>query len=449
MNKILLALGLLISILLCSCGDSHLAKEAPLYKPFVVIVPEKYSGNLESFPVLSSIYVEKDQAFKMYLGLIHGDKQYFGDEASVFLKKILWDIDGEKTSSPSFKYTFDEAGQKKASLTIVDLWNDTVHQEFNFFVNAPNSIAIDFPSNGYNQVNPANNQSLPLRWIMSGIDDWESAECEVFVNSQLDSLWVKPFAQLDCFDELSIYGTLLGSRVIYARDSSFTFYWAVRATIQSEFAGTSYDTTEIAKFSTKILGTVSTIKIPFVYDKYRDFEISQTEISLIAANGDTLSKTVENFSNSIVIRKILPQSGVKIFVRSLNRSDYAPESLMVDIPENTVLELPPIHLKDKIKPQVAFHQIVSSKSKIIEFNVYDDGSGLNEDKLFVVINEDTVSYDFTIPTLQITLQDCSRGCKVNIYGEDYAGNSLPSIFWNIRNVSTVYDIKGPFISEGN
>lgn len=445
MNKVLLALGLLVSILLCSCGDSHLANEANLYRSFVVIVPEKYSGNLESVPLQNAIYVEKGQTFKMYLGLIHGNAQYFGNDALVYVKNVLWDIDGKKVNQANFKYTFESAGQKHASIQIVDLWDDTVHKDIDFYVNAPNDIAIDFPYDGYNQVNPANTESLPLRWSLSGIDDWETADCEIYVSPQPDNIFENTIAHVDCFDEVSIHGTLLGSKIIYAQDSSFTFYWAVRATINSEFVGTTYDTTEIARFSTKVLDTLSTVKFSYEYDRYMYNEITNTQISFIAANGDTLASFIENFDGNVIEQKIRPQSEVKIVVKSLNRSDYAPESLMVDIPEGTVLDLGEIHLKDVIAPQIDFSDIINKQSKLVEFHLYDDGTGINQNNLSVYINGDKVESAYIEPNLQFTLPDCSKECKVYISAKDYVDNSLPPVYWTIRNVSTVYDVKGPFL----
>ena len=299
------AFALLLSVLLCSCGDSHLAKETTPYRPFVVIVPDRYSGDLEQIPILSAIYAEKNQSLKMYVGLIGGDKQYFGDDASIFLKNILWDIDGKKINLPSFKYTLERSGQIKGSLRIVDLWDDTVHQEFDFFVNEPNAIAIDFPYDGYNQVHPLNLQSLPLRWTVSGIDPWETATCDIFAYTQKDSLWDHPIVTVDCFDKASISGSLVGSDLVLTRDSSFTFYWAVRAAFHSEYSVTTYDTTEIA---TKTLDSLSTIKIPFTYDNLLYNEVPRTQVSIIAANGDTLSSANFFDLEQTVVKKMHAQS---------------------------------------------------------------------------------------------------------------------------------------------
>lgn len=449
MNKILLTLSLLVSILLCSCGDSHLAKEASLYKPFAVIVPEKYSGNLEAIPIRKFVYSEQGQTVKLFLGVINEDNPYFGDQAMLYIKSVLWDIDGTKITQSNFKYTFETAGHKKVSLQTVDLWDDTVRQNFDFYINAPHDIAIDFPYNGYNQVNPANTESLPLRWTLSGIDEWEDADCEVYASNNPEEIWQNLIAHVDCSSEVSLGGTLLGSKIIHTKDSSFTFYWVVRATINSEYVSTTYDTTEIAKFSTKITDTLSTVKLSYTYDKYHSSEITHTQISFIAANGDTLSSVIKNFSNQTIVEKIRPQSGIKIVVKSLNRSDYAPESLMVDLPEGTVLNLDTIHLKDAVRPQIEVAGIVNKQNKLVQFNLYDDGAEIKENTLSVYVNDKKIEYAYITPSLQFTLPDCSKGCKVFISAQDYAENSLPPFYWTIRNVSTVYDIKGPFLQDEN
>lgn len=449
MNKILLTLVLLVSALLWSCGDSYLAKEATPYRPFVVIVPERYSGDLSSIPVMSAIYAEKNQTVRMYLGVTHEDKEYFGEDALAYFKNVLWEIGEKKVNLPNFRYTFEQSGHIHGFLKIVDMLDDTVQQQFDIFVNEPNAIAIDFPYDGYNQIDPLNKQSLPLRWKMSGIDEWESATCSIYIHTDKDSLWEHPLANLDCNDEVSISRSFITSNLVLMKDSSFTFYWAVRATIHSEYTLDTYDSTEIARFSTKILNTQSTIKIPYIYNNYRNNEIPLTEVSIIAANGDTLSKINHNFSHQMVAEKIAPQSDVKVFIRSLNRSEYTPESLVVDIPEGTVLEVDTLRLKDATKPQAAFYKVINNQAKTIQFYLYDDGSGINEEKIHVVINKDTVSHAYNSPALQFTLPDCSKECKVRIYAEDHAKNILPKTYWTIRNVSTVYDVNGPFIGEGN
>lgn len=449
MNRILLALGLAAVFLLYACGESHLAEETSPIRTFVVVVPEKYTGDLENYPLQSSVFLDQNQTVKMYLGAIKDGVQSFGDEASSYFKGTLWNIDGIEFTSSNFRYTFKEAGRKEGFLRLVDYWNDTILHEFEILVNEPHHISIVFPYDGYNQANPVNIESIPLRWNLTGIDEWEDASCEIFASSNSDSLWVEPLTTVDCTSEVYLRGSLVGGDLVYTADSSFSFYWGVKATIYSEYTGPVAAYSPIARFSTKILDTLSRVKIPFTYRSYYDFESPKTEVTLIASNGDTLNTFSSQDVYDIFVAKVEPQSNLKIKIQSINRSDYAPESLIVDIPPNTVVDLDAIILQDKIKPQVAPYKNDSiSLFSPISFYVYDDGSGIDEKSLAVVVDRDTVSHKFKSPLLSFS-SPCINNCKIQILGYDGARNSLPNVYWNMVTIDGKTSLQGPFVNGGN
>ena len=288
-NKILFVLYLLASLLFIACGESHLAEAQEPLRSFAVIVPEKYAGNIDNYPIQSQIYIEQNQTLKFYLATIKDGIQNFGEDAYPYFKNVLWDIDGDNSNLPTIKHSFKRTGLVTGSLRLVDLWDDTTTHQFEFLVNTPQTISIDFPYDGYNQVNPLNNQSLPLRWSITGIDPWEQASCEIFASREKKEVWNSPIAKVDCFDKVTLRGSLVGIDLAETYDSSFSFYWAVKSTVSSLYASPVNDSTNIARFSTKILDTLSQIQISFRYLHYHASEIPKTKISVIAFNGDTLS----------------------------------------------------------------------------------------------------------------------------------------------------------------
>lgn len=451
MNKIfasaLFLASLFICMALCSCGDNHLASEGPQMYPYIIATPDKYNGALDGFVASEKIYAAQNQTVKLYAAAAIGNSHFYGDDIFPYFKNVLWEVDGELISASVLKYSLKDAGRKKIHLTVVDFWNDTTHRELEFFVNAPNKISIDFPYDGYNQVDPENTQSLPLQWTMEGIDEWENATCAVFAYSDKDSLWDHPIAIVDCFDEVSLQNSLVGNKLSLTADSSFSFYWAVKAVVTSEFQDPTTDSTEIARFSTRISGDKSVIKIPFVYDDYYDREINETSITVVSSAGDTLDSFISQKKADVASFSMIPRSNVKVYIQSINRREYMPEVLSIDIPPNTVYVTDTVHFVDKIPPQIALYRKSFAKLGSIGFYVYDDGSGFDFNNAAVTIDKDTVSFNAVSPNMIIPVGCHHDQCLLQVYGEDFAGNKLPDVSWlMIMRTDSVY-VYGPYPNE--
>ena len=203
------------------------------------------------------------------------------------------------------------------------------------------------------------------------------------------------------------------------------------------------DTSEIFHFSTKIQNDSSTLKIPVAYSRFRSNAYLESNVYLISADGDTLEKHTSEERAYTVTTKVKAQSRLKILVKETLRKEYAAESIMVDIPANTVQMLDTIFLTDKITPQVAPFLDTISPADSIQYLVYDDGSGINEAKLFVLVDGDTISSNYRAPMLLFKTK-CRLNCKVEILGEDNAHNPLPQEHWYIENKSSYYTITGPY-----
>lgn len=450
MNKIFFTATLLASLflgfVLSSCGDDYLASNTTTMRAFVMAVPDRYAGNLGNIPVQEYIYVEQNQSVKMYAGVILDNNQYFGDDIIPFYKSITWEIDGETFNLPYFRYTLKTTGHKYGSLTLVDYLDDTTHTKFEFFVNTPNKISIDFPFDGYNQVDPENSQTLPLKWTTSGIDEWETATCKVYFSTDWDKVWKSPIAEVDCFDDVAMSGRLVDPAI--AIETSVTYYWGVKLEVSSNFQETNSDSTDIVAFSTKINSPLSKINLPYTFNNYRSKEYIYAEATLVAANGDTLEVDTLLGSSNNYIKRIAPQSNLKIILRSLNRKEYKADSVIFDVPENTALNLDRMIFNDITPPQAAPANERYNYGEGIGFYIYDDGSGMNANTITTVIDKDTIAYDNMTPGIFFHTS-CKSECTLHIYGQDYAGNKLPNVDWKLTRENNYLFVTGPFKSEDN
>ena len=452
-KKTFAPLALFAVALLCSCGDDHLVKnESGSLQQFVYATSDGFTGDVTSyFDPLDTLYVEQGQTVHFYAGYSLGKEIYTDETLQDSYSEIKWKIGSDEFDLSSFRYTFKSAGQIDGYLKASDNYGDTLYNAITVFVNKPNSISLQFPYNGYNQADPLNIQETPLQWTISGLDPWETSYCQVFASFKRDSVWFNRIGITDCEADSPLHEMPMESikgigNIQLTLDSSFTVYWGVKLISKSESGREYRDSSEIFHFSTKILNELSTVKIPIVYDDYRDIALLQTEISLIAANGDTLQKATNDLRSNTIVATVSAQSKVKLFIRETLRPEYAAESTTFDIPANTVFTLDTIHLSDKVSPQVSAFETIVAPLDSIQFLVYDDGASVNPGKIKVIVGADTIDNVYRNPMLKF-YANCPLTCKVRIIGEDYANNSFPNTYWQIANKATYYAITGPYSSE--
>ena len=439
-----------LAVVLVSCGDDHLIEDNHVLKQYVLVAPDGFSGDISNYyDPIDELYVEQGQTLKFYAGYSTGGLIYTDETLQQYYSSLLWKIGDQSFNLNSFRYTFLNAGELEGSLESTDIFGDTLHTSFKIFVNRPNGISLEFPYNGYNQADPSEDQALPLRWSVTGIDPWETAICKVYMAYDQDSVWDNPLGSTDCNTEATLRGSLVTAydsvlqQAVNLYDSSFTLYWGVKMLVKSESGREYHDSTDIFHFSTKILNKTSTIKIPIVYDRYRDESILQTVAYLISNSGDTLHiLTSDRYSNTLTA-KVEPQLGLKILLHEMNRLEYTSESLVVDVPAYTVLTTDTVFFKDDIPPQISPTYTTIEEFGDIYFNVYDNGSGINPAKLQVLVDYDTVQSFYTTPVLAF-YSHCYSKCRIDILGEDYSRNKLPDVHWFIEDRSNYHFISGPF-----
>ena len=426
---------------LASCGGDVFvdSKDTPKIDQYVYAETENlgflYMNN-------GSVYVESGETIRFSIGFSVNGVSNSADSLQSYYSSVLWNIDGEFFNIGKFRYTFQSPGKKKGYLETVDLFGDTLRNEFDIYVNTPSQVSVAFPYDGYNQAEPANEEGLPLRWNVSGVDPWEKAFCEVFVSENRDSVWNSSLGTVNCQDEVLLEGPL-------ANDSTASLYWAVALRVESENGLVYVDTTEITRFWTKRIGQDSSvIKIPLVYENFRSGTV-RTKIKLVDSKGDTL-QILENIlaAATTLTATVLPQSGLKIVFDEELRREYTYPELTVDVPPRTVIELDTVRLKDKIAPQLEPVRTQFRYTEGVTFYLYDNGAGTGQSRIRVILSGDTLKPSYEEPYLMF-YPHCEYICKLKILGDDYAKNEIPNHYWQLlNNKQGHYEISGPF-SEGN
>lgn len=439
--------GVLFALLYISCGNDYLVTEnkAPLTQYAFISSDEFSNDGKPIYTKLESLYVEMHQSVRFYAGYSNGENVFTDGTLEEYYGGLDWQIGKDHFNLSHFRYTFNEPGEINGYLKTADTFGDSLKSDFKIFVNTPQKIDLTFPYNGYNQTDPTNENAMPLRWNVSGIDSWERATCQIFLSSNKDSLWESPIGSVACNLEVSLKGELV-KNLNLAVDSSFTFYWAVCLKTESNSGKIYNDTSEIFQFSTKIYSKNSILKIPYILKNYKDRAINKTKVTLVNAFGDTLNTGILQKDSGTFTFKIKPQSNLKIYIQELSRKEYAPESLIVNVTQNSVIALDTLKLEDKTPPQIAPGLNSFASTDSLFFFVYDDGSGINFSKLEVLLNGDTLNYQYQMPTLNFKV-NCLHKCNLQIISEDFAKNKFDKYIWEIENQNNIYKITGPFLKE--
>lgn len=434
-------LGLFLLLLLVSCGDDALiGNDTPTLSQQIFILPSGIPfENRFYYKVSDSVFLDLGQTYKFYATYGADEKSSAGD--SIYSASLLWDIDGQYYNIGTFQHLFEESGEKKCYLQSIDFLGDTLHTEFSLFINTPNKINLAYPSNNDNQVDGQDKRGVNLKWTIAGIDPWETTTCTIFASDNEKDIWESPLGQVDCLDDVYLKNITDNDK------KSETVYWAVQMQVKTPNGKISKESSKVFRFSTSIPGSSkSYLTIPFLYEKIHPELKTALEIILVSAQGDTLKKLESTETSSSVRTALQPQTGLKIFINETLQQEYTANSLTLDIPQHTEVIADTVKLSDNIKPQLAPFQKKFAPGDSIQMLLYDDGSGINADKIKVIENADTLNFHYRMPTLAF-VSKCKKNCRLQVTGEDYAKNSIPGVYWNIENQNDTLYLSGPFLKE--
>lgn len=432
---------IILACLLASCGEDFLAERTDaslVQKVYILPLNTNISNDkLIFFEVGDTIYLEANQTYKFHAGfLLDGE---IVDDDSKLRTSLLWNIDGQSFNISTFQYAFSTPGEKSGYLESVDFYGDTNRINLTFLVNTPNKIELISPSDGYNQAGRDDDQGLPLRWKINGLDPWETASCTIFASDYEEDIWVSSLGSVDCNNPISLKGYVDEDK------RSNTVYWAIVMQVYSNSGKYYTDSSSIYSFSTKTKGK-SYLTFPIDYKRLPYDRQVNTEIVLLNAAGDTL-RTLTNRQNNNVLEISVPaQTGLQIHARDLERPEYTANIQTVDIPQNTLVSAEAITFTDKVPPQLEPKRTKIFKDEDICFTVSDKGSEINPQKLRVIVKKDTIDHSYSINTLSFA-NPCQESCRIFIEGEDNAQNPLPKVYWEMERILDITYITGPFPRE--
>ncbi|MCQ2097674.1 MAG: hypothetical protein MJY87_07005 [Fibrobacter sp.] len=431
---------LLLAALFFSACDNALFEEDgdTTLRQLVYIVPENFSGDAASslYPTQTSV-VELGHSVKFIAGYTINGVQSTHDSTARYYTSVLWDIDGEYFNINTFRYTFNKPGVVYGSLRTIDLYGDTLTSDLVIYVNTPENISLEYPYNGFNQVIPDKATSHTFRWNITGIDEWETARCEFFIDTDSNSVWNSSMGEVDCASDLILWGPLTDDSLTLAqmgvdlRKNYLTYYWGVKYSILTEGAIRKMETSEVNRFTTKFLDPEkSVLYVPIRYEGFSTLKAVNTSIIVVSALGDTLYTGNNSSPKITLILDLPPQSGMTVYLNDISRKEFTGDTLQVDLPAGSVVRTREAVFTDKVPPQIATVKDTLGKGEPIKFYIYDDGSGINVNKLAVFLNGEKIDHEINGNILSIhPVLSYKNAGKVQILAEDNSQNHIPGYHW--------------------
>lgn len=459
------ALALAAMLAVSGCGDDYLVSESSLPKleQHIFVLPDRYSSQpyLYSSPT-NTVYLDTNESVKFWAVYALDSTYMPSDSADSHYLSHSWTIDGEEYNISPLRFSFKTPGYRQGILQTIDLFQDTLRDTIDIFVNTPGNISLVAPVNGFNQVRPNSDSEVEIRWTLSGLDPWETATCNVFASFDKDSVWDHNLGSVNCLEKARFVGTFLADSLLDyldehpEADTSVTLYWAMRVAFHAKGGFIEIDSTEIFHFSTLFLHEDSSvITIPI---KYEDFRKNKAWAHVVITDklGDTLfSNTVRNVPTT-VSAKVAPQTGLRISVEELTMTEYQAEATTVSTTLGTQTIIDTVRLRDKVQPQVAPRSGMGINNEeynpimgdTVYFYALDNGSGINQSRISVTADADTIEHVYEDPFIKFQ-RPCMRSCKIRVNVVDYAHNESPQVYWLFTPDSKDSLFTGPFSELGD
>ena len=460
MNRILhcsLAVVLMLCVLaLTSCGDKarFSSSDADKFEQNIYIVPDGVSGAIHLFYTSQKdVYINVNEPVKIQVIYNLNGNVLDADLAATYYKSVLWILDGKKINIPTFRHTFQEPGQYDCILQTINLFGDTLIDTTRIFVDTPSNISLTSPRNGYNQAEPFLEEEIQLQWDITGIDPWETTQCDIYASSNLGKLWLSLQESVPCDKKVSFVGPLLPDENILKEfginpaDTSITFYWGVIMTVLNLNGIQEFDTSDIFKFSTKLINTDSSIlNIPIAYKHYRNQVSPDTRITIVNNKGDTLKRIERSDVVSTESIKLPAQTGLTVYMEEFYFTEYKADSFTIDIPEHSVITMDSVFFEDKTPPTVWPIRTEFIQDEPIVFSLLDKGSGIAQSKIEVYFdNAEVAEYSVRNQLLDLTISQ-RKQMRVYIRVSDHAGNRSAPVFWNISPKKELLVLDGPYMN---
>ena len=436
---------------LFACGDSHLLQDSdsPTLRQHIFVVPDRYSGQPYNYdqPV-TVVYLDTNESVKFWAGYSLDSAYLASDAAEDHFINHAWTIEGEEYNISPLRIKFRTPGHRQAILQTVDLMSDTLLDTVDIYVNTPLSISPVAPADGFNQASPVNTE-IELRWNIEGIDDWEKSRCFVYASFSRDSVWNSNLGKVECTEGTRLVGSFMSDSLYkYIQqhpeaDTSVTIFWGGKGVLFTDDGFEERDSTDIFHFTSLYLhGDSARITIPIVYENLPHSKTVFTKVVITSSAGDTLDILTNKDPTTSLSAKVPAQTGINIEIKEQSKKEYQSQRIVVTASPKAQTVVDTVRLKDVIQPQVALLEASVRNNDSISFYALDQGSGINQHRIHVVMDYDTLDFNYEEPFITFK-NSCIGVCTVRISAEDFAHNESPKVFWKINNKDSL-KISGPY-----
>ncbi|WP_407440783.1 hypothetical protein [Fibrobacter sp.] len=444
MNKTIFTLSLVVLtlFLLNSCGNSVLYdddKQENL-KQFIFVVPDRYSGEPQAaYTPSKTAYIRVNQDVKICAMYTLNDSYIASDKTTDNLESVLWLLGDESFNIPIFRYTFNEPGHFQAYLNAVDFYGDTLKDTLDIYVNTPISIDLLSPEDKANYITADKDTTIKLRWSVNGIDEWETSRCYVYASPDRKLVWKTPLGEVNCHDGANLNG-------IFPSDT--TIYWGLKVYNSTNDYFEEKDSSKVFSFST-VLGKPDSaiIEVPFVYKNCCSVNSASSLISLISASGDTIAKWNNREPRNTISFTVPTQTQITVSLEEKQLSEYGKQEFTIDVPIATRYQADTVYFIDSIPPEYEPTKRAFDAREGIKFNVFDNGSGVNGEKIVAFTGNDTLDTYYQNGVLELD-NFCKSKCMLQIYLEDYAKNTAADFYWNVKSNNDSLYVEGPYLMDG-
>lgn len=423
------------SVLLAACGDSVTFKTSDGVSLEEFVYELAYSGEaVETLTAADSVFAYAGDTVYLAAGTYAGGELLESAELSEYFFSRYWNVRGSfKTDEEVAIIAADTSSETFCHYSIDNL-GDTVFACAEVFQNLPLTLELKTPADGENDVSASD--TLEFFWSFSGVDEWETALCEVLISNELATFWNATPDTVDCGESLKIPAKNFA-------DSS-AYYWAVK--LQSSVRTfTESAVSEIRHFRVKPDSGAGAMLIPIRYGNAR----SHTKLATltILQNDSALLETEISGDTLFEFAGLTSDSLYEIRVEETLLLDYEPETLQVAATYGRFTEIDTITLTDGTAPEAMPLKSSFPASDSVRFYIAENGSGLNALRSAVILysSSDTLDYRFSNSKMAFSLE-CTSDCYVWLSLEDNAGNASPRKLWKLSFTSDSIFVLGPYSS---
>ena len=342
---------------------------------------------------------------------------------SIWNRKYYWTVDGAPFANEyNFKSTVTEPGIHKIAFVFIDYFGDTLSDTLSLSVASPPELDEDhfIPAAGTQQIDP--NQFVHFAWNAYDPDDtWDlyyhfvlqeknctnPDSCKVLV----DTILTQPtFSYLNGFSPLKEYG------------------WTVSAYNEMEQAAAQKIS---SNFYVKGHNNESAI---FGKIKTNSYAKQPTVLITLTDLQQDTCKTLKTDESFFSISP-LPQGKYTLYISTPDAPDFKGDSVNISLQENQIVSLDSLLLQDFKGPIIT---VLSNRDSLypldtLLFHIYDNGSGLNENKILVYLDGKSVTSSSLSNDTLMVIADIPEGTWtakfIVIEAYDMSGNRSRRAFY--------------------